>query len=120
MGQDYHNVTSYYHGNNGERGLEFKVHIPFDDQTIRELKDLVAKDDPVEFGRWLKANHPKVFNLIGNSTSPCTFGTWMTLKESGVLDIQATRNSGVRSVGPKFPQEWHDKAQEIYDIVSKE
>jgi hypothetical protein len=120
MGVNIHNVTSYYHGNTGERGLEFKIHIPFADKDIAELKAIVAKDDPYEFARWLKKNHPKVFNMIGNSSTPCTFGSWMTLKESGVLDIQQKRNAGIFANGPLFPQEWHDKAQQIYDVVSKE
>ncbi len=107
MGTSVHNVEAYYHGNNGERGLLFSYHLPFDQKTTQELRRFVKRDDVVGFIQWLRRNHPLAYSMC--EKGGCPEGTFHTLKESRILDIQTKRIPRIQ-VGPEFPADWKKKS----------
>lgn len=119
MGAKVCNVMAYYHGNDGERGLEFSIHLPFDDALIVTLKQFVDTDDIEGFARWLKAEYPLIFSAVQTKTSPCLVGTFYTLKESGLLSIQPVRKPKAE-YGPTFPDKWVQAAVELRDRLAAE
>jgi hypothetical protein len=117
MGTKITTVTTYYQGNNGERGIELSYRLPFDNKTIEVLRDFVERDDALGFGRWLREHDHTAYVILLDR--PCLVCTLQTIRESGILNIQRERKPEIKE-GPFWPSETYEKALVVRDLLRDE
>ena len=117
MGINITTVTAYYHGNDGERGVELSYRLPFDNKTIEVLRDFVERDDALGFGRWLREHDQIAYTILLAGT--CLNCTLQTIRESGILNIQRERKPEIKK-GPFWPSETYEKALVVRDLLRDE